>query len=401
MNKSPFKKATLFSSLKERLLYRYLNFIDAGSVKSSDKDNTEKWVLLVKLDLLGDYVLIRNFLKAIKNSERFKGHKLAFCCNVGIEELSKHLDKDVVDEWIPLKLKPFLKDKEYRRSSWSQLLKRHYAAALFPTQSRSFFYDDLIAKNVSASAKIGAQGNGYNQLPWQHRQGAGYFTELVQLKEENGFEYLKNKAYFHAVLAEDSTPDLPKITASQKPSQSTILLSPGASAEFRRWSTAHFIALTESILKAVPDCKVIVSGSPGEKHLGNTIKQSFANDDRVHNRCGELRLSELTEVLATCHLVVSNESGTVHLARAIGVKHIYCISNGNHFGRFNPYPSSKEGIELSYFYPIEVRSILNGQHPNISQSDLYWGSRIPIDTVNTQEVIGQFEKEFSEIFQTV
>lgn len=401
MAATPYKKGSFVDRAKEYALFQYLRLSDGTLQVKTQNESSEKWVLVVKLDLLGDYVLIRNFLEAIKACERFKDHKLAFCCNAAIEELSKYLDKDTVDEWIPLKLKPFLKDKKYRQTVWSKLQKREYTTALFPTQSRSFFYDDMIARNVNAIEKIGAQGNGYNQLPWQRTKGESYFTKLIPSKKEKDFEYLKNKEFFNLALQEDRAPALPRINSHQQPQEPTVLLSPGASAEFRRWSTDNFIALTHAILNAVPTATVLISGSPAEKELGEAIKRPFVEDNRVRNACGTMKLSALTEVLATCHLVVSNESGTVHLARAVGVSHIYCISNGNHYGRFNPYPVHNDGIEVSYFYPAEVQSILKGKHEHISRDDLYWGSRINIDSLEAEEVIAYFNEHTRSTFQTV
>ena len=39
-------------------------------------------------------------------------------------------------------------------------------------------------------------------------------------------------------------------------------------------------------------------------------------------------------------LLVSNESNAPHVAVALDVPHVVTISNGNHFGRFVPYPKS-------------------------------------------------------------
>ena len=47
--------------------------------------------------------------------------------------------------------------------------------------------------------------------------------------------------------------------------------------------------------------------------------------------------------------MISNETGTVHIAAALNVKTI-CISNANHIGRFNPYPTEMK-IPTRYIYP--------------------------------------------------
>lgn len=401
MSANPHKKGSFFDRAKEYAIFQYLRLLDGKLKVSSPKNPNEKWVLVVKLDLLGDYVLIRNFLEAIKKSKRYAGHKIVFCCNKGVEELSRHLDADIVDRWIPMQLKPFLKQRDYRKNILEQLMAQSYEAALFPTQSRSFFYDDIIARTVEAKEKIAPVGNGYNQFAWQEKKAKAYYSQLLQTNTPKGFEYIKNKEFFSQLLQEDLAPELPFIDSHKAQSSPTVLLSPGASAEFRRWSTGHFVAFSKALLQAVPNATVLISGAPGEKTLCESIKLPFADDERVKNLCGKLKLSDLCTTLSGCQLVVSNESGTVHLARAVGVLHIYCISNGNHYGRFNPYPESNDGIEVSYFYPKEVHSILEGKHTHLSKEDLYWGSRIGIDSIGPEVLITHLQKESNRVFQTV
>ena len=47
----------------------------------------------------------------------------------------------------------------------------------------------------------------------------------------------------------------------------------------------------------------------------------------------------------------------MHFAAAVGTPFI-CISNGNHFGRFNPYPKEMN-INCRYFYPEDVEKNLD------------------------------------------
>ena len=57
----------------------------------------------------------------------------------------------------------------------------------------------------------------------------------------------------------------------------------------------------------------------------------------VVNNIGKYSLSETIEVIRNATLVITNDSGPLHLAMAL-MTHTICISNGNHFERFCPYP---------------------------------------------------------------
>ena len=52
---------------------------------------------------------------------------------------------------------------------------------------------------------------------------------------------------------------------------------------------------------------------------------------------GKTELTELSGLLSLSQLTISNDTGAVHLAAAIGTPMV-CILGGGHFGRFVPYP---------------------------------------------------------------
>ena len=58
-------------------------------------------------------------------------------------------------------------------------------------------------------------------------------------------------------------------------------------------------------------------GSPGEASLGDELAEQL--DGEVSNLAGKTTIGELIENLKTCHLVLSNDTGTMHLAAALGV----------------------------------------------------------------------------------
>ena len=46
----------------------------------------------------------------------------------------------------------------------------------------------------------------------------------------------------------------------------------------------------------------------------------------------------MLDVIGNARLLVTNETGTVHLGAAVGTPTV-CVLGGGHFGRFFPYPS--------------------------------------------------------------
>ena len=52
---------------------------------------------------------------------------------------------------------------------------------------------------------------------------------------------------------------------------------------------------------------------------------------------GQTTLWELAGLLRQSRLTISNDTGAVHIASAVGTPTV-CILGGGHFGRFVPYP---------------------------------------------------------------
>ncbi len=395
----PSKKASTIDSFKEWLLFVLLSVFDWLFVrKEANHSSNQKWLLFVKLDLLGDYVLIRNFLLQLKQNEAYRDHKILFVCNSGILELSKFLDEKIVDHWLPIKLKPFTNDFKYRISILAELKSYSFDLAVFPTQSRSFFYDNMIARLIKSKRKIAPLGNGYNQLPWQKKIGDNWFTEIIGTEFKYDFEYHKNAQFFKVFLSETDSVGYPWISNFSFEKKKRVVVSPGASAEFRRWSTSNFSQVIKGVLERFPDFEIIISGAPNEKEICSEIENNFKNDLRVKNLCGQLKLSELVQELAGATAVITNESGVTHLAKALGVNFLYCISNANHYKRFNPYPEDDSGVKMRYFYPPEfIGELKNNEHKAIEKS--YWGSHISIENIKSDAVLSSILDDFTKFYE--
>lgn len=102
---------------------------------------------------------------------------------------------------------------------------------------------------------------------------------------------------------------------SLEPRQPVVALCPGAEyGPAKRWPAAHFAELARA-LKA-RGCAVWVVGSAKDAALGAEIAGLSGNAGV--NLCGKTALDEAIDVLASAQLVVSNDSGLMHVAAALG-----------------------------------------------------------------------------------
>lgn len=93
-----------------------------------------------------------------------------------------------------------------------------------------------------------------------------------------------------------------------------VALFPGANAPARRWPTDRFRALAEQLVAA--GARVWVLGGPSEISLTGRVAEGLAEVDDLGGRTD---LTDLAAVLSLCDLLVTNDTGPMHLAAALGV----------------------------------------------------------------------------------
>jgi lipopolysaccharide heptosyltransferase I len=91
--------------------------------------------------------------------------------------------------------------------------------------------------------------------------------------------------------------------------RSLIAVNPCARWESKLWGDHNF----SELLDHLPSDRVVLIGSSDERERIAQI-----NHDRARNLAGELDLYELATLYGQCAVVISNDTGTMHLAAAVG-----------------------------------------------------------------------------------
>ncbi|MBU0679040.1 MAG: lipopolysaccharide heptosyltransferase II [Verrucomicrobia bacterium] len=95
-----------------------------------------------------------------------------------------------------------------------------------------------------------------------------------------------------------------------------VALLPGAArGPSKQWPEEHFIEAGRR-LAALPDCTVLVCGSPAEREACDRIAAEIGA--RAVSVAGRTNLREWAGLLSLCSLVVCNDSGGMHIAAAVG-----------------------------------------------------------------------------------
>ncbi len=92
-----------------------------------------------------------------------------------------------------------------------------------------------------------------------------------------------------------------------------VALCPGAEyGPAKRWPAAHFTALAQRL--AERGCDVWLIGSSKDEPIGAAIARASA----AVNLCGKTSLGQAIDLLSCADVVISNDSGLMHVAAALG-----------------------------------------------------------------------------------
>jgi heptosyltransferase-2 len=116
------------------------------------------------------------------------------------------------------------------------------------------------------------------------------------------------------MVAEPATFDVPTLQAKQK----RLILCPGA--EFgpaKQWPASSYAEVAQSLL--TQDWQVLILGSQADAETGCAIVDAISSEQQaaIHNLCGKTQLEDAIDLLATADIVISNDSGLMHIAAAL------------------------------------------------------------------------------------
>jgi heptosyltransferase-2 len=93
-----------------------------------------------------------------------------------------------------------------------------------------------------------------------------------------------------------------------------IGLNPGGDRQNRRWSSGNYAEVANQ-LSELYGAQIILLGGPGEEAISRKIEVQIGNSPI--NLAGKMSIDELTYVISKMDLLISNDSGPMHIAAAV------------------------------------------------------------------------------------
>ncbi|WP_120829119.1 glycosyltransferase family 9 protein [Helicobacter pylori] len=408
-------------SFQEQVLDNIQNQLDRllTLTKPTPPPIRKKTLCFIRLDIIGDYILYRNFLPLFK--KYFEDYETTFIGNTVIKDIATHCDSQYkyIDKFIFLdniywekylrigangsrlsKLKGLLfflpKFMRKRYEDVSNLRKESYEICI----NSSMFYfstkEDAIIKHLIAENKVGVfcthpiESLHRIRLREQTEIRKSFYTHLFYPKEVPQFLYDSNQDFFQSFFKHFKGVDIgfvglelklpiafeyEKFKNILKPPYGVLNL--GASDDFRVYKR-----FDEMIYFLNPDYQLVLCGNSKEdEKLANSILKRHKNAISLVNQTD---LAEYIHLLKNASFAIGNESSIMHLSACLKIPYAFIVSSGLSSPRFHPYPK-KVGPNIHMIYPRDFQKI-------ISRSSNWMFKAMtmphpPTDFVNPQDII--------------
>ncbi len=172
--------------------------------------------------------------------------------------------------------------------------------------------------------------------PWMQ-----YFWTMVRNRDLNNINLVDIHLMSADLLPEEIIPSF-KITPQEESLAQEVLhregvgeqdlligIQPGANDEAKRWAASSFGTLAAHLQEEY-GARICLFGIESEKSLGEEISRHVKKP--LVNLIGRTTLSQLSALLKRCRLLITNDTGTMHLATAVGTQ-LIVITIGNAYSQ--------------------------------------------------------------------
>ncbi len=119
-------------------------------------------------------------------------------------------------------------------------------------------------------------------------------------------------------------------------------LNPGAAWPSKIWPVERFAAVADALRREF-DCDVAATGAPGERPLAQRLVELA--EPGVVNLAGETSLRQLAALLKRLRLFITNDTGPMHIAAAVGVPLVGIFGPGE-YDRYKPIGPPERVVAL-------------------------------------------------------
>jgi ADP-heptose:LPS heptosyltransferase len=297
-------------------------------------------ILAIRFARLGDVILLLPALESLKHKfpsselTLMTGHRCAPIAN-----LCRSIDHVMAVDRVAMRDGPVWTSLREMASLVRNVRRKQFDLAV---DFHSFRETNLLTWLSGAPVRIGLKR--YEAPYWSFCFNRPPVKEDKTLHVAQMFQ--KVVAGIPSSVAVDAVPDHPTLTVdTEKAKTATLALYVDAPVPERIWPPEHFAEVADFAVEKLGAAVVVLSSKRGAE-LAGRVQRASRNRERL-SLATDLTLPELVKVIASARLLISNDTGPMHIGPAVGVRtlglfsvgypeHFRPIGNGDKFLRAIP-----------------------------------------------------------------
>ena len=273
-----------------------------------------KRIIIVRMDRIGDVVLSSPAIKAVRDA--YPDSRIAV--------LVRPYAKDVLDG------NPYIDEViTYDRSGKEKGL---LGKIKFIADLKNKKFDLAIILHPKNSSHILAYLAGIPKRLGYDKKSGIFLTKRIPHTKQYGLkheiDYVLGLLRYIGIEGSDKSLHMPVSRSSEErikdlfgkngisPNDPVIVIHPAASCPSRRWALERF-AKTSDVLAQMYGARIVIISGPGDdKMMGDKVAELMKS--KALNLAGKTSISDLASILRRSRLLISNDSGPVHISCAVG-----------------------------------------------------------------------------------
>lgn len=295
-------------------------------------ENIEK-ILIIRLSSIGDIILTTELVRLVR--KLYPDAEIDYLIQKEYAELLENNSR--INNILKYDKKITMAENNRNREKY--LKKNKYDLVIdLHNNIRSRYYRKGIYKNLLKLKKYRIEkfamvhfNNSFNEMPHVTERYYNAISKLGIERDDRGLEvWLPNELAYKAT--------------ENKEKSNIIGIAPGAKHFTKMFPKEKLILLFKELLLIYPKHKFKIFGISSDKPISKILKE--IGNDKVEDFCGELSLLETAKEIDECDVLLTNDSGLMHLAAARKVPTLAIFgSTVPQFG-FSPYGNRSEIVEV-------------------------------------------------------
>lgn len=301
-----------------------------------------KKVLVIRFSSIGDIVLTSPVVRCLKQQAKAEVHFLTKVGFKAVVEANPYIDRVFTIEKQVSEVLPDLKAEKYDYLFDLHRNLRSLQVKLALPGVRHYSFDKLnLEKWLLVQLKV-------NQMPDLHIVDR-YLetTKVLGIKNDGqGLDYFipPTDEVDTDLLLENQVEKVQVLVENKLPKTGFVAFVIGAAHATKRLPNERIVEWCKKIKQPV-----VLLGGPDDAERGQYIAE--AAGDQVFNACGKLRLHQSASVVRQAKLVITHDTGLMHIAAAFK-KPIWSVW-GNTVPEFGMYPYYPEGMALNRTFEVK------------------------------------------------